>query len=143
MNRRQQRDYAFRLFLQGVYQEEIAVRVGTTPQTISRWKKDGNWDRHRKSLLTTRQHELVNLYDQLSELNGTIKLRPKGERYPSKGEADTLVKLAAAIRQLETSTTAADAVDVFKEQNEFIRKVAPDKLKIMIELQDAFVKSLL
>ena len=37
------------LFLDGNYtQEEIADKVGTTRQTISRWIKDGGWEQLKK-----------------------------------------------------------------------------------------------
>jgi len=143
MTGKQKKEYALTLFLQEVSQEEIAVRVGSTPQTICRWRKAHNWDSLKKSLLTTKREELANLYNQVSELNAAIKNRPEGQRYAAGSEADTLSKLTTSIRKLETDTSVADTIDVFMKHNEFIRKAAPDKLKVIIELQDAFIKSLL
>ena len=48
------------------------------------------------------------LYDQLEELNENIRNREEGSRYPNAKEADTLIKLTASIRNLETDLAIAD-----------------------------------
>lgn len=137
------KEYALLLFKQGVTQKEIAQRVGTTEQTLSKWAKDGKWDALRKSLLVTRQEQLGNLYEQLSELNTNIKSKPEGQRFANSKEADVLVKTTGAIRQLETETSVSDVVDVSIKCLNWLRGVEPAKAKEQAEIFDAFIKSLL
>jgi DNA-binding XRE family transcriptional regulator len=56
-------------------QKEIAERVGVRPNTLSAWIEKGGWEKLRKSLLTTRQNMIGDLYDQLELLNREIKTR--------------------------------------------------------------------
>lgn len=124
-------------------QAEIAQKVGSSEQTIVRWKKLYKWDDLKKSMLTTRPEQLANLYDQLSELNERIKQRPPGERYAQNKEADILTKLTAAIRSLEIEVSLADTIDVFMEFNNWMRDADLEKAKELIAYQDAYIKTLL
>ncbi|WP_262908919.1 terminase gpP N-terminus-related DNA-binding protein [Leeuwenhoekiella parthenopeia] len=56
--------------------KEIAERVGVRPNTVGNWIKKYGWEKLRKSLLTTRQEQLIGFYDQLEALNNHIKTRP-------------------------------------------------------------------
>ena len=72
---RQKKDFAKSIYLgEDLTQEEIAERVGVKRQTVSRWIKEGNWERHKVSITITREEQLKNLYLQLSELNAAINL---------------------------------------------------------------------
>lgn len=124
-------------------QIEIAEKVGTSEQTIAKWKKQYRWDDLKKSMLTTRPEQLANLYDQLSELNARIKEREPGQRYAQNKEADILTKLTAAIRSLEIEVSLANTIDVFIVFNNWMREADLDKAKELIAYQDAYIKSLL
>lgn len=86
----------------------IAKKIGVSEKTISRWKIEGNWDALRKRLGISKNVTLNALYDQLEELNENIRNRDEGARYPNAKEADTLIKLTASIRNLETDLAIAD-----------------------------------
>jgi len=145
MNNAKKRELARVMFCQGAVQNqgELAARLEISEQTISAWKKKDGWEDMRKSLLTTRQEELRNLYDQLSELNASIKKKPEGERYASSKEADVQRKITASIRELETETSIAEVVDVFMKFSEFMQKIDFDKAKEILSYQDSFVKTLM
>lgn len=140
----EKRELAEYLYTSGAIstQTELALRVKVSEVTISKWKNKYKWDDKRKSLLVTRGEELRNLYDQLSELNQWIKDREQGQRFATSKEADTLRKLTASIRELETEVSIGQTIDVFIGFNDWLQKVNHDKAKEMIELQDAYVKSL-
>lgn len=74
------------------------------------------------------------------ELNNVILSRPEGERYATAPEADTLGKLAAAIKKMETDVGIADLVSVGIRFIEWIRPIDLDKAKEVTILWDKFIK---
>lgn len=87
-------------------QNVVAERVGISTNTMSKWVGLFNWDALRKRLLISRDEELTNLYEQLSELNAEIRNSTK--RRPDSAQADVQSKLASTIRTLETDLAIAD-----------------------------------
>jgi len=66
ISKTQEKEYARILYVsERITYKEIAERVGVTEKTVGKWAEAGNWDRLRKSLLTTRQSQLVHWYNQL------------------------------------------------------------------------------
>ncbi|MGL4520807.1 MAG: helix-turn-helix domain-containing protein [Phocaeicola sp.] len=122
-------------------QAEIAERVGTSRVTIGKWIKNENWEMLKVSITITKEEQLKNLYRQLAELNDVIAQRPVGERFPSAGEADTISKLANAIKKMETEVGLGDIVSVLSELLKWIRTFDLDKTKELAPLFDSFVKS--
>lgn len=141
----EKKEWAKLLFIkEKMTQVEIATKVGVRPATISAWVQKHQWEKLRTSLMVTRHEQLSMLYAQLNDLNRAIIERPEGERYAQGKDADVISKLTAAIRSLEMETSIANAIDVFMKFTEFARKVVPhDKVKDLVELQDAFIKSML
>lgn len=141
---KQKREFAEILFTrQGLSGKEIADKVGTTEATISKWKKDGNWDNLKASLSVTKAEQLANINEQINELNAYIRKKPAGERFANSTESDTLSKLTASKRNLETEASIAETVDTFIAFNEWLRGVDVVKAKEFITLQDAYIKTLL
>lgn len=124
-------------------QKELAERVGVSLQTINKWVKDEAWESYRASVIITKESELSRLYMQVTELNDFIMNKPKGERFANSKEADTLVKLTGAIRQLETDTSVADTIEVLKNFINHIREDNYEKAKEVTNLADIFIKSIL
>jgi hypothetical protein len=77
---------------------------------------------------------------QLRELNDAIMKRPEGERYVSNKEADTLTKLTAAIRTLETECSLSDKISVTRRFLDWLRKFDLPKAQEFSDLFDAFIK---
>lgn len=121
-------------------QKELAERAGVSEQTISKWVRTENWEDLRASIIITKEAELRRLYMQLTELNDAIMKREAGQRFASNKEADTLIKLTAAIRQLETDTSVADTLEVLKNFINHIRQDDYTKAKDVTQLADTFVK---
>lgn len=124
-------------------QKELAERVGVSPQTINKWVNSENWESLRASVIITKESELRRMYMQITELNDAIFKREPGERFASSKEADILVKLTAAVREMETDTSVSDSIEVLKN---FIQHVREDDYKAAKEitaLADIYVKSLL
>lgn len=139
------KEYAKLLYSkQGVTsQKELSERVKVSEVTISKWINKENWKTLLASVLITKEEQLHRLYAQVVELNTAIQSREEGQRYASSKEADALVKLTTAIKQLETDTSISDAIEVL---NKFIVNVRQEDFKMaqtITKYADAYVKSLL
>ncbi len=141
----QKKDWAKLLFTkEGINtQKELAARVGVSEKTIGKWIKDEAWEKLRTSLIMTKEEELSRLYDQLSELNTWITSKPKGKRYADAKEADTLVKLSAAIRSLETDTSVSEVIQSATGFIKWLQTSDLTKAQEIAQLFDAYIKTLL
>ena len=139
---RQKKDFAKSIYLgEDLTQEEIAERVGVKRQTVSRWIKEGNWERHKVSITIKREEQLKNLYLQLSELNAAIAKKPEGERFANAAESDTISKISNAIKKMETDVGLADILSVFKSFVKWLRSYDISRSKEIVPLLDAYIKS--
>lgn len=142
MKSAQKRELAQILYLkEGLSQKEIAAKVEVTEKTVGRWKERYNWEQLKASIIITKEQQLRRLYAQLNELNTLIENRDEGSRYANSKEADTLGKLASAVRTLETEVSIADTVEVFREFLDWLRIHDLDKAQDVAQLQDRFLKS--
>ncbi|MEG3973453.1 hypothetical protein QT970_02390 [Microcoleus sp. herbarium8] len=134
----QEKEFAKSLYIGGgITQKEIAARISVTETTLTKWIKVGKWDSLKKSLLTTKQNQLGFLYDQLDFLNTDISKR---EFKVAEGkEADTIIKLTAAINRLETETSIGDTVEVARNFIEFVRPQNLELAKKITDLFDVFI----
>lgn len=72
-----ERDLAKVLFVNdNISQKEIAERLKVTEKTVSKWAKEGNWEKLKVSLLVTKDNQLTALYSQLQATLDEIKTRP-------------------------------------------------------------------
>jgi transcriptional regulator with XRE-family HTH domain len=135
------KDIAKSLFINGNFtQEEIADKVGTTRQSVSRWIKDGAWDQLKASVSITPTQILSGLNRQIIEINNNINEREAGKRFATAAEADTLSKLASAIKKIEQDVGINDIVDVGIRFTNWLRPLDIDKAKEFNDLLDAFIK---
>ena len=126
----QKKDYARMLYLKdNLTQQEIAEKVGVSRQSVIRWMKAEKWEEMKVGVTLSREQQISNLHRQVMELNNVILSRPEGERYATAPEADTLGKLAAAIKKMETDVGIADLVSVGIRFIEWIRPIDLDKAK--------------
>ena len=135
------KDWAKLLFVrENLTQKEISKKVGVTEKTMSSWVNKESWDKLRKSLIVTKEEQLRRFYDQMDELNRNILTREEGKRYSNSKEADTLNKLATAVKKLEMEASIADTIEVSKRFLNWLRQVDFEKAKEVSTLLDAFVK---
>jgi len=142
MNRQQKKDYAKMLYLQdlSITQKEIAERAEVAEKTVSNWVNKEGWEQLRTNLLTTRETQLSHLYGQLRVLNKTIAERENEARYATTKEADVLIKLTSAIRNLEQDMSIADIVSVAKRFLNYVRNINMKQAKEISALFDSFIK---
>jgi DNA-binding XRE family transcriptional regulator len=139
------RDYARMLYLKdNLTQQEIAERVGTSQQTICKWKADDNWDSLKANFVISRQETLSRTYAQINQVFSQLEsLSESGEliiRTINPREADTLSKLAATAKALETELSISIYIDVFIKFGNWLREADFATSKKMVELQDSFIK---
>lgn len=136
--------YAKTLFINDkLSQKEIAIRTGISEKTIGKWVIDNNWEKERKNFVLTRQEQMSNLLDELTELNESIKKKPAGFRFADSKEGDVRRKLIKDIKELETSSSKPEAISACISLLEFIRKVDLLKAQELSAYVDGFIKSIL
>ena len=129
------------LYLDGNYtQEEIADKVGTTRQTVSRWVKAENWEEIKASVTITPAQIIAQWNRQIVEINKKINARPDGERFATTQEADALSKLAGSIKKLEANIGVPDCVSVAMRFLSWLRPLDIEAAKQFNNLFDAFIK---
>jgi hypothetical protein len=135
---KQKREWAQDLYKTGNYdQKEIALKVQVAEKTITEWKQKYNWETLRKSLLITKQESLADLYDILDNTKKDIKTR--GSKANSK-DADAILKLTTAIKNLEVKTSLDQILEVCKQLVLHIQSIDYDKAKELVEYVDLFIK---
>ena len=129
------------LYLDGNYtQEEIADKVGTTRQTVSRWVKAENWEEIKASVTITPAQIIAQWNRQIVEINKKINARADGERFATTQEADALSKLAGSIKKLEDDIGVPDCVSVAMRFLSWLRPLDIEAAKQFNNLFDAFIK---
>ena len=136
------KEYAKLLYLQTPHsQKEISARVGITEKTLSKWMTDGDWRRLKVSLIGTKEQRLRIMYEMINAQQDKINSRPDNERYPNSKEADVLLKLTAAVKNMEEETSISQIVSVFVEFCKFLKDINYEGIDELLTLQDNFVKS--
>tara|TARA_R100000306_G_C4379323_1_gene143399 strand:+ start:463 stop:906 length:444 start_codon:yes stop_codon:yes gene_type:complete len=142
LKKTQAQEFAKTLFLdtdQKLTIQEIAERVGVRPNTVSKWIKDGEWEKLRKSLLVTRQVMISDLYDQLEWLNNDIKSRDI--KVATSKESNTIAVLTTSIKRLETETSVAEVYEVATGFLDFLKPQDFELYKKLVPLFDAFINA--
>lgn len=140
LSNEQKREWAQLLYVsQRLSQKEIAERTGVSERTITSWKEKFNWDNLRQSLLVTKQEVLRRLYNQIEAL--TTEIESRDAAYSNSKEADTLNKLAASIRTLETETSIAEILEVGMRFIDFVRAQDLEFAKQITGYYDAFIQT--
>ncbi|MCF0255377.1 MAG: helix-turn-helix domain-containing protein [Bacteroides heparinolyticus] len=137
----QKKEYAGMLYLkENLTMQEIAEKVNVTRQTVSRWIKAEKWEERKVGITLTREEQIANLHRQVAEINKVIGEREAGKRFASPAEADTLGKLASAIKKMENDVGLSDIISVGMRFIEWLRPVDLERAKEFTALWDAFIK---
>lgn len=119
----------------------LSEKVGVSEKTLREWAKKGKWEGKRVSLLTTKSHQLSFLYNQLQNINKTIADRDENNFADTK-EANTIIQLTAAIKNLETETSLGDIIQVAKDFIDFVGKNDLELSKTIAKQFDIYINSI-
>ncbi len=138
------REFARVLYMTGEQQKIIAEKVGVSEQTISRWVKEGEWDKRRAAQNITRPEIVNNLLKAISNLVENLN----EETDPAKlsGAADKLAKLAATVEKLDKKANVVDAIEVFIAFGKWLefrssvdKELTPELIRLFNKYQDLYI----
>lgn len=140
LTKKQEKDFAKTLFVnEKLSQKEIAERVGVVEKTISKWIKEGEWEKLRRSMIIVKDEQLSDLYEKLSTLNQYIK--ENQANIVTNKDVDSISKLTSSIQRLEIETSIGETIDVAKNIIEFVRPLDLDFAKKMTSYFDVYIQS--
>lgn len=135
------RSIALSLYLNGNYtQEELALKVGTTRQTIVRWMKEDAWQEIKASQSITPTQLIAQWQQQILEINTAISQREEGQRYATPKEADAMHKISCSIKKLQDDLGISEVISVCQRFLTWLRPVDAEQAKLFNNLMDAFIK---
>ena len=135
---RQKKEYAELLYLrEQMTQKEIAQKVEVSEKTLCKWVAEGEWEQRRTAGIISRQEFVDRNYAMLKALQDQIANQGN---IPLPAQADTISKLAASIRALETETGIAETIDVFKEYLGWLKPQDLTKAKEQTLYFDSYIK---
>ncbi len=138
-DKQQQREIAQLLYLNGgLMKKDIAVKLGVSEQTISRWAKLDNWEVLKTNLLTSRKQRLSELYEELREFNRMIAEKD-GYKVASSKEADARRKLITDIKELETRYSLSHTITIGQDFCEFVKTIDEPLANRVLEMFNAFI----
>lgn len=94
-------------------------------------------DSLRRSLLTSREEQLKNLYDILSAITAQAK---QNRDNPNPKDADLIIKYTAAIKNLETDIGVGEIIDVIKPFVVWLMKKDLEMAKKLTGYFDQYIK---
>lgn len=138
----ERKEYAFLLFTkEHLHQKVCAQRAGVSEKTMTAWVNadSGRWKTLRSRMLISKDHQLGAMYAQLENLNVAIQKQPGG--HPDTKQADILVKLTSAIRNMETDLAIADLVESGIRFMKFLQRIGTIEQTLEVsELWNAFIQ---
>jgi hypothetical protein len=136
-NTDRQRDWARELFThQDMPLTDIALKVGATEADLRLWMQQGDWQGLKRSLLTSREFQLGQLYKLLENL--TEKMKQQDD--VNSKDADLLVKYTAAIKNLDAEVDVPSIVQVARLFTTWLRRKNVELAQTITVQFDAFIK---
>jgi hypothetical protein len=136
-------EFAFLLYMSGETRENISLRVGVAPKTITEWSAKNHW-KERKSAAQISRPELVNKC--LSLINKMLDKAIEGQDDNGKAFFDELIKAANTIEKLDRKNNVVNDIETFMGFNQFLqlksqndKQLTPSVLKFINQYQDLFI----
>jgi hypothetical protein len=118
-------------------QKEIAVFLGLTELTISKWKVRGKWDVERFQNSVTPGVITSKLYKGINKILDSV-----GEEIIDSKTSDNIKKLSSTIKDFDKSFDAVVALDVFNGFTRWLITVDSEAAQKIVDYQKEYVKKL-
>lgn len=122
-------------------QKELAERVGVSEKTMGEWIEEGGWKKLKRNFILTREEQLANLLDELTELNEAIKNKKEGTRFADSKEANVRRFLIRDIKDLETKALLPELISALTQLLDFVRKNDLGDAQMISKYVDSFIKT--
>lgn len=97
---------AFTLFVDNGFEQRVISQITSISEpSISKWKKDGNWEEERRIAIMgpdKQMRRIIRMYDTMLTL---IEKRKSPYNVPDSKEADILNKMADSVKKLNSDFT--------------------------------------
>jgi hypothetical protein len=130
---------AMQLYLLGKTFKEIGPLVGVDEKYISKWADAEGWSAHRAVITTSKPQLLKSLYGQCKAMTDAIDAKPENERYADSKQADSLIKLTGAIKNLEGEANISQVIEVGISIGDYCANFKPEHTQVVVDVFQAFL----
>lgn len=132
INNKAKKELAEKLFIEdGLTAKDISSMIGISEQTLSRWRKEGNWENKRNEFLAA-PHKIKEV------LMKELKSIATGEG--STIDADALAKVSKVIESLSSRTSVQVIFSVLKEFDNWMSDQEPKMAIAFLEWHKRFLQ---
>mgnify|MGYP003886798905 CR=1 FL=1 len=114
---------AYTMYVENGFEQKVIAEItGISENTISKWKRDSNWDQDRQELkagLDNVRKRIIRMYNAWLE---QIEQRTPPANVPNSKESDALNKLADAAKKLQTELSLGHKTETGKQFISYIQK---------------------
>ncbi|MFV0313270.1 MAG: terminase gpP N-terminus-related DNA-binding protein [Dysgonomonas sp.] len=142
MAKKDLREVAQILFMQGFTQKEIALKLGVSENTISKWSRVDIWKDKKANILMSKDSRLSEMYEELAEFNKMIQTKD-GYKVANQKEALARRMLIKDIKELETKYNIAETIQIGKDFTTFLKDIDFDLAMQVLNAFDGFVNHII
>lgn len=142
MAKKDLREVAQILFMQGFIQKEIALKLGVSENTVSKWSREDNWKDKKSNILMSKDSRLSEMYEELAEMNKAIRDK-KENKFANQKEATARRMLIKDIKELETKYNIAETIQIGKDFTTFLKDLDFDLAMQVLNSFDGFVNHII
>jgi len=126
-------------FQTALSQAQIAEIIGVSQKTVSIWINDGKWkllkDRTEQSPVVM----IEQMVSELQEIHCAIAARPRGQRFPTKQEAEIRRKIMLSIKSLQVQQTAGMHAEMLTNFINYVCRHNIDDGKLLVQYADKYL----
>ncbi|WP_333662285.1 transcriptional regulator [Chishuiella changwenlii] len=119
---------------------ELKRRTGVSEKTLRAWEKEGSWQKLKRNIVLTRDEQMAMMYDELAEINESIRNKAEGSRFADQKEASVRRQLIKDIKDLETKAMLPEIIGSLTQFLDFVRRNDIEDTKLLANYVDQFIK---